>query len=183
MIKRLLTKIQCIRYSLKYEKGLFIHPLSVINARKGNCFFQEGSSLKSMTRIDCSEKGVVELGEYVSLNTGTRIEAEESVILGKYVTIGPYVYISDRSHEYRDISDPIISQGYFSQGEGVQIGDETWIGVHASVIGAVKIGKHCVIGANSVVTSDIPDYSVAVGTPARVIKKYDFEKKQWENIK
>lgn len=182
MIKRLLTKIQCVRYSLKYEKGLFIHPLSVVNARKGNCFFHERVSLKSMTRIDCSEKGVVKLGEYASLNTGTRIEVEESVILGKYVTTGPYVYISDRSHEYRDISEPIIRQKYYSRG-GVQIGDETWIGIHASVIGAVKIGKHCVIGANSVVTTDIPDYSVAVGIPARVIKKYDFEKKQWESIK
>lgn len=116
MIKSLLTKIQCVRYGLKYEKGLFIHPLSVVNARKGNCFFHEGSSLKSMTRIDCSEKGMVELGGFASLNTGTRIEAEESVVLGKYVTTGPYVYISDRSHEYRDISKPIIMQGYFSRG-------------------------------------------------------------------
>lgn len=116
MIKSVLTKIQCIRYSLNYEKGLFIHPLSVVNARKGNCCFHEGSSLKSMTRIDCSEKGVVELGKYASLNTGTRIEAEEFVILGNYVTIGPYVYISDRSHEYSDITKPIIEQGYFSRG-------------------------------------------------------------------
>ena len=46
------------------------------------------------------------------------------------------------------------------------------------VIGA-KIGKHCVIGANSVVTKDIPDYCIAVGIPAKVIKRYDFEKKQW----
>ena len=41
-----------------------------------------------MTRIDCSEKGMVELGGFASLNTGTRIEAEESVVLGKYVTTG-----------------------------------------------------------------------------------------------
>jgi len=182
MIKKILTKIQCMRYSLKYKKDLFIHPLSVVNARKGNCTFYEGVSLKSMTRIDCSEKGMVELGEFVSLNTGTRIEAEEFVVLGKYVTTGPYVYISDRSHEYRDISKPIIMQGYFSGG-GVQIGDETWVGIHASVIGPVKIGKHCVIGANSVVTNNIPDYSVAVGVPARVIKNYNFKKKQWESIK
>lgn len=70
-----------------------------------------------------------------------------------------------------------------SLGGGVQIGDETWVGIHASVIGPVKIGKHCVIGANSVVTNNIPDYSVAVGVPARVIKNYNFKKKQWESIK
>lgn len=51
------------------------------------------------------------------------------------------------------------------------------------MIGPVKIGKHCVIGANSVVTNNIPDYSVAVGVPARVIKNYNFKKKQWESIK
>ncbi|MGO5541256.1 acyltransferase [Blautia sp. HCP3S3_H10_1] len=106
---------------MKYKKDLFIHPLSVVNARKGSCSFHEGVSLKSMTRIDCSEKGMVELGEFASLNTGTRIEAEESVVLGKYVTTGPYVYISDRSHEYRDIYKPIIRQGYFSRG-GYQSG-------------------------------------------------------------
>lgn len=182
MIKKILTKIQCIRYSLKYKKDLFIHPLSVVNARKGNCSFHEGVSLKSMTRIDCSENGMVELGEFASLNTGTRIEAEKSVVLGKYVTTGPYVYISDRSHEYRDIYKPIIRQGYFSRG-GVQIGDETWIGIHASIIGPVKIGKHCVIGANSVVTHDIPDYSVVVGNPGKIVKKFDCEKKLWSIVR
>ncbi|MGO5541257.1 hypothetical protein ACTQWG_01860 [Blautia sp. HCP3S3_H10_1] len=50
-------------------------------------------------------------------------------------------------------------------------------------MGPVNIGKHCVIGANSVVTSNIPDYSVAVGIPARVIKIYNFKNKQWESIK
>ena len=116
MIEKILTKIQCMRYSLKYQKNLFIHPLSVVNAKKGNCSFHEGASLKSMTRIDCSEKGMVELGEFASLNTGTRIEVEESVVLGKYVITGPYVYISDRSHEYTDVNKPIIKQGYFSRG-------------------------------------------------------------------
>ena len=51
------------------------------------------------------------------------------------------------------------------------IGDDTWIGTNVVIAGTVEIGKHCVIGANSVVTHDIPDYSVAVGCPAKVIKK------------
>lgn len=181
MIKRVLTRIQCMRYKIKYENDLFIHPLSVINARKGNCLLGREARLSAMTRIDCSANGVVKLGMHSILNTGSRIEADKSVILGKHVAIAPYVYISDRNHEYRDISKPIIRQGYFSRG-GIQIGDETWIGIHTSVIGAVKIGRHCVIGANSVVTSDIPDYSVAVGAPARVVKKYNLEKKQWESV-
>lgn len=52
----------------------------------------------------------------------------------------------------------------------MSIGDGSYIGINTVIVGNVKIGKHCVIGANSVVTKDVPDYSVAVGIPARVIK-------------
>lgn len=62
------------------------------------------------------------------------------------------------------------------------IGDGTWIGTNVVIVGNIHIGKNCVIGANSVVTKDIPDYSVAVGIPAKVIRKYDFEKKEWIKI-
>ena len=58
------------------------------------------------------------------------------------------------------------------------IGDDSWIGENVCIIGA-SIGRHCVIGANAVVTKEIPDYCVAVGNPARVIKRYDFEQKDW----
>ena len=75
------------------------------------------------------------------------------------------------------LSDRGISLG------GEQIGDETWIGIHASIIGPVKIGKHCVIGANSVVTHDIPDYSVVVGNPGKIVKKCDCEKKLWSIVR
>lgn len=64
---------------------------------------------------------------------------------------------------------------------GVSIGDETWIGTGVVIAGTVTIGKHCVIGANSVVTKDIPDYCVAAGNPCKIIKRYSFETKQWEN--
>lgn len=57
------------------------------------------------------------------------------------------------------------------RGQTVSIGDGSYIGINAVIVGNVKIGKHCVIGANSVVTKDVPDYCVAVGSPARVIKK------------
>ena len=56
-------------------------------------------------------------------------------------------------------------------GGGVSIGDDTWIGTNVVIAGTVEIGKHCVIGANSVVTHDIPDYSVVAGCPAKVIKQ------------
>ena len=63
----------------------------------------------------------------------------------------------------------------------MEIGEGTWLGEGVCVIGA-KIGKGCVIGANAVVTKDIPDYSVAVGSPAKVIKKYNSDTKRWEKL-
>jgi len=64
----------------------------------------------------------------------------------------------------------------------VKIGEGSWIGESACIIGA-RVGKNCVIGANAVVTSDIPDYSVAVGVPAVVIKQFNQQVKKWDVLK
>lgn len=92
--------------------------------------------------------------------------------------VGPNVYISDRSHQYRDVRIPIMDQGYYTNGT-LEIGDGTWIGIHACLIGNISVGRGCVIGANAVVTKDIPDYSVVVGNPGKIVKKYDLELKKW----
>lgn len=81
------------------------------------------------------------------------------------------MYITDCDHEYRNVVVPVIDQGIVQKGQKVSIGDGSYIGINAVIVGNVEIGKHCVIGANSVVTKDVPDYSVAVGSPAKVIKK------------
>ena len=64
----------------------------------------------------------------------------------------------------------MIDQGIVQNGQKVFIGEGSYIGINAVIVGNVRIGKHCVVGANSVVTKDVPDYCVAVGSPARVIK-------------
>ena len=84
--------------------------------------------------------------------------------------LSPNVYITDCDHEYRNIDIPVIDQGIVQKGQKVLIGDGSYIGYNSVIVGTVKIGKHCVIGAKSVVTKDVPDYCVAVGSPARVIK-------------
>ena len=80
------------------------------------------------------------------------------------------MYITDCDHEYRNVYIPVIDQGVVQKGQKVSIGEGSYIGINAVIVGNVKIGKHCVIGANSVVTKDISDYCVAVGSPARAIK-------------
>jgi acetyltransferase-like isoleucine patch superfamily enzyme len=64
------------------------------------------------------------------------------------------------------------------QNNTVEIGDGTRISENVCMLGA-RIGKNCVVGANSVVTSDIPDYCIVVGVPAKIIKRYDFHLNKW----
>lgn len=95
------------------------------------------------------------------------------------VLISPDVYITDCDHAYENINIPVIEQGVIKKDNKVSIGGHSYIGIHSVIVGNVAIGKHCVIGANSVVTKDIPDYCVAVGSPAKVIKRYDFTEQEW----
>src|SRR5690606_32270085 len=95
------------------------------------------------------------------------------VDIGNNVLIADKVYISDNLHSYEDVNIPIWKQP-IKQLREVRIGNNSWIGENVCIIGA-NVGNHCVIGANSVVTKDIPDYCIAVGTPAKIIKRYCFE--------
>lgn len=108
------------------------------------------------------------------------IYATQSVILRKDVLTADKVYISDNLHGYEDITIPVHEQPIVQKGT-VEIGEGSWLGENVCVIGA-NIGKHCVIGANSVVTSPIPDYCVAVGAPAKVVKRYDFNQNKWIRV-
>ena len=80
-------------------------------------------------------------------------------------------------HGYEDLATPIMKQPIV-QRNTVEIGEGSWLGENVCIIGS-SIGKHCVIGANAVVTKDIPDYSVAVGAPAYIIKRYDEINQIW----
>ena len=81
------------------------------------------------------------------------------------------VYITDQNHGYENLDEPIGKQ--LPNEQPVSIGESSWIGSGAIILPGSKIGDHVVIGANSVVTGEIPSYSVAVGSPARVVRQYD----------
>ena len=117
--------------------------------------------------------GTVRIGKGSEIGERCRISIANSLDIGEKVLLSPNVYITDCDHEYRNISVPVIDQGIAQKGQTVSIGYGSYIGINAVIVGNVKIGKHCVIGANSVVTHNVPDYSVAVGSPAKVIKKCD----------
>lgn len=94
------------------------------------------------------------------------------VLIGNDVMISDRVYIGDCFHGHSKRDLPIKEQYMFSPGP-VSIGDGAWLGVNVAVMPNVRIGKGCVIGAHSVVTKDVPDYHIAAGAPARVLKAVD----------
>ncbi len=119
---------------------------------------------------ECITNPVVSIGNRCLIGKGSGIVGHFSITIGDDVWTGHHVYITDQNHGYTDITIPIAQQ---SQPErAVIIGSRSWIGHGSVILPGVTIGEHVVIGANSVVTRDIPSYSVAVGSPAKVIRRY-----------
>jgi len=121
----------------------------------------------------CLSEVVVSIGDRCLIGRASGIVGHLSIVIGNDVWTGHHVYITDQNHDYKDVTRPIAKQ---SQPErAVSIGDHSWIGHGAVILPGAQIGRHVVIGANSVVTGNIPDYCVAVGSPAKVIRRYHAE--------
>jgi acetyltransferase-like isoleucine patch superfamily enzyme len=118
----------------------------------------------------CLTDPVVRIGDRCLIGKGTGIVGHLAIDIGNDVWTGHHVYITDQNHGYEDITRPISQQTMPEQ--PVTIGDGSWIGFGAVVLPGARIGRHVTIGANSVVVGEVPDYSVAVGAPARVISRY-----------
>ena len=109
------------------------------------------------------------VGDGTSMAGGCVLSASRSVRLGRKVLMARNVYIADHMHAFERIGDPVIEQGIGRIGP-VEIGDGVWLGQNVVVGPSVRIGRGAVIGANSVVLADVPDYTVAVGAPARHVR-------------
>lgn len=118
------------------------------------------------------------IGAGSGIGMGSTISSACSIKLGNRVLLARNVYISDHGHQYLGIDCPIVDQG-ITEPRAVVIGDDTWLGQNACVLPGVRIGRHCVVGANAVVTKDVPDFSVVAGVPALVIRYYDVNLKKW----
>jgi len=123
------------------------------------------------------------IGENVEINDYVHIAAGERIAIGNNVLIASKVFISDLNHgNYSGLvqDSPMSSPNSRKLStKPVEIGDNVWLGEGVCVMSGVTIGEGCVIGAMSVVTKDVPNYSIAVGSPAKVIKTYDFTLDEW----
>ena len=157
------------------------------------------SVIRRRTRMDVLPFNRFELGDYstiedfCTINNGvgdviigreTRIGMGNVIIgpvtVGNSVIFAQNIVMSGLNHGYEDVTLSIDKQKVTTA--PIIIEDECWIGANAVITAGVTVGKHSVIAAGAVVTKNIPPYSVAVGNPARVIKKYDFDKKEWVRV-
>lgn len=122
--------------------------------------------------------GDVRIGEGSRVGVGSVVVGP--VDIGRYVFLGQHVSVQGFIHGYEDVTqDPNLQPLMLRP---VKVGDYTHLGTNSTIMAGVTIGERCQIGAGSVVTKDIPPYTVAVGNPARAVKRYDFEKKEWVRV-
>lgn len=141
-----------------------------------------------MEAYPVDDKQVLFIDENFQMNDYVHITAMTNITIGKNVLLASKVYISDCSHgsyagDQNDTSPVTAPSERKMFSKPVIIHDNVWLGEFVSVLPGVIIGEGSIIGANSVVSKDIPQNVIAVGSPAKPIKKYNFDTQRWERIK
>lgn len=124
---------------------------------------------------------VLRIGPGCVISSYSRIAAAWSVHLGSGVGLGQGVLITDHNHDFRDLTEPWLNRPALLA-RPVEIADGAFVGDGCVILPGVTIGHHSVIGANSVVTKDVPPYHVAAGVPARLLSRFDPVTKAWHKL-
>lgn len=156
-----------------HQKAVIKHPERIsfgnnVNISKCAELFPVGGEYPSEIIIGNN----VHIGDYNRFASAYNVQIDDDVLFAAYV------HITDHSHEYKNVILPVMNQGIFSNG-GVHICQGCWLGLRSEILPGVTIGEHSVVAAGAVVTKDVPPYSVVAGVPARVIKRWDDNQKEW----
>ncbi len=119
--------------------------------------------------ITCPGEARIRIGGGTFLNLGVQVAAVELVEIGAHCMFANGCFVTDGNHRFDDPEQPVPWQGFSTKGP-TRIGDNVWCGANVVITSGVSIGERCVIGANSVVTTDLPAFSIAAGAPAKVLK-------------
>ncbi len=115
----------------------------------------------------------IRIGQGAFLNLGVMVAAADLVEIGEHCMFANGCFISDAGHRFDDPNKPVPWQGFTSKGP-TRVGDNVWCGANVVITSGVTVGERCVIGANSVVTQDIPAFSIAAGAPAKVLRRIEY---------
>lgn len=177
-----LTFIDKFFYNEIGKKSIICRPIKTFNVNRIS--IKTGVCINPYSWLYCVSSTIENI---LTIGSGTQIGHRFHCVsllginIGENVLIADNVFVSDCSHGI----NPTLKEAYLKQDliplKRITIGSGSWIGENVSIIGSC-VGKCCVIGANAVVKCDIPDYSIAVGNPAKVIKQYNFSSSKWERI-
>ena len=164
------------RFGTFGPRSLINFPVSTLFGESGihigaDTLIGAGSALSvghSPDDVSAPARGLV-IGDRCVIGGRAVITAHESIVIGDDVWFGQGVFVSDASHGYQDVETPIGLQ--LGWAHPVVIGPGSWIGHGAVVLPGTRIGRNVVVGAGSVVRGEIPDHSVAVGVPAKVVRR------------
>jgi len=130
------------------------------------------------SRIECiSSMAKVIINENVTIGHSLHLTAHSILEVSKNCIISSNVLITDNRHDYRDVDKNILDQKLIIK--KTFLGENCFIGKGAVIDAGTQLGRHCVVGANSVLSGVYPDYSVIVGAPGKIIKRYDKAIKKW----
>lgn len=175
----LLHPILFFKYTIRKESRKFIVRGSSSKIHTKHLILEPNVRFGDDTRIDFYSNGKLIIGENCYFGNRNSFLIGADVVIGYRVLMASDILIASEDHipkpETENVYDKMILQS-------VEIGDRCWIGEKVCIMPGVKIGEYSVVGAASVVTKSIPSYSIAVGNPARVIKRYNFDTHCWEKV-
>lgn len=122
--------------------------------------------------------GDLNIGEYTRIGLGNTIIGPARI--GNHVNLAQNITVTGLNHNFQETDKRIDEQGVSTN--LVTIEDDVWVGANAVILPGVTLGTHCVVAAGSVVSRSVPPYSICAGSPARIIKRYNFESRQWEKV-
>jgi len=192
LLPRGLTRLYSVWVSLTYPfasigRNVSFHYTSQLDRQRavrisiGNSVSLRKDAWLSVATEDPTGEPVIVIDDNCHIGYGSIISAKNRIHLERDVLVGQEVLMVDHNHAYEDITKPVVAQG-ITEGGRIRVGQGSWIGRGAAIIcprGELNIGRGCVIAVNSVVTRSIPDYSVAFGSPATVIRQYDPATQTW----
>jgi len=186
-LKKIICKLFTIFILGRFDVSISLNSrLNGINYMKIGKNFTAGNGLwLEAINIECVPKIVI--GDYVNIGEYVHIGCVNSIKIGDNVLMGSKIYITDHNHgQYKgriqDAPDTIPVKRDIVTNGSVSIGDRVWIGEFVTILPGVNIGDGSVIGSHSTVTHDVPSGCIAVGSPARVIKKYNYDLHKWVKI-
>lgn len=157
-----------IKPFLNFSKPQFISIGKNVNI--GNSCRITVSTSFGKLKTKSTTKTKIKIGDHVDIGNNTFISANNNIEIGNHVIMAPMVFISDHDHGFSDINKNLHQQSLTEKGF-VKIEDNVFLGIKCSILKNVTIGTHSVIGANSVVTKDVPPFCIVAGNPAKIIKR------------